>query len=161
MEVILVVKGVVFDINSSSPMLLLKISNEERYLPIWIGLFEAQAIISKLDNIPTPRPMTHDLLNNLIKGVGLTIEKIVISDLIENTYYAEIHLTKDNQKYVIDSRPSDAIALALRYECNIFAGENLMKKAKFIDISSPPDEKELLRRRLDEIDVEILGKYEM
>lgn len=161
MEVELVLKGIIFDTPSNSPILILKVVSEEKYLPIWIGLFEAQAIILKLDNIPTPRPMTHDLLNNLIKEVGIKVEKIVLTDLIDNTYYAEIHLIKDNKKYIIDSRPSDAIALAIRHKCDIFAGENLMQKAKFIDISSPEDEKEQLKKWLEELDPELLGKYEM
>lgn len=161
METALVLKGVIFDTASNSPVVILKISDAELYLPIWIGVFEAQAIILRLDNIQTPRPMTHDLLNNLIKELGVTIEKVVLSDLVDNTYYAEIHLNKDGKQYIIDSRPSDAIALAIRYECNIFAGNNLMQKAKFIDLSSKSDEMEQLKKWLEELDPEILGKYEM
>lgn len=161
MEVPLILKGVVFDTLSNSPVLILKDSGAERYLPIWIGLFEAQAIALKLDNIPTPRPMTHDLLNNLMKDLGIHIEKIVISDIRDNTYFAEIHLNMNDKKYVIDSRPSDAIALAVRCDCEIFAKEEIMQKAKFFDMDSEGDELEQLKKWLEELDPEMLGKYKM
>lgn len=161
MEIALILKGVVFDTISNSPVLILKDSGAERYLPIYIGFFEAQAIALKMDNIPTPRPMTHDLINNLIKDLGIIVEKIVISDLKDNTYYAEIHLIKDSQKFIVDSRPSDAIAIAVRCECQIFANEELTKKAKFYDLSSEGDELEQLKKWLEELSPENLGKYKM
>lgn len=161
MEVLLILKGVVFDTISNSPVLILKDAGAERYLPIWIGLFEAQAIALKLDNIPTPRPMTHDLLNNMLKDLGIHIEKIVISDIRDNTYFAEIHLKMNDKKYVIDSRPSDAIALAVRCDCEIFANEEIMQKAKFFDMDSEGDELEQLKKWLEEMDPETLGKYKM
>lgn len=161
MEVALILKGVVFDTISNSPVMILQEVNSQRFLPIWIGLFEAQAISLKIDNITTPRPMTHDLLNNLLKEMNITVEKVVICDLKDNTYYAEIHLIKDGEKYVIDSRPSDAVALAVRCNCNIFASNEVMEKAKFYDMNSIEEELEQLKKWLEEIDPEYLSKYKM
>ncbi len=161
MEVSLILKGVAFDTITNSPIVLLKDSKAERYLPIWIGLFEAQAIALKMDNITTPRPMTHDLLNNILKDLGAVVEKIVICDIKDNTYYAEIYLNLDGKKFVIDSRPSDAIALAVRCNCQIFANEEIMQKAKFFDMTSEGDELEQLKKWLEEVDPEALSKYKM
>lgn len=161
MEVALILKGIIFDTIANSPVVILKDPNADRYLPIWIGIFEAQAIALKLDNIVTPRPMTHDLLNNVLKDLSISVEKIVICDIRDNTYYAQIHLIKDNQKYVIDSRPSDAIALAVRCDCQIYANDEIMEKAKFFDMSSEGEELEQLKKWLEELDPEILGKYKM
>ncbi len=161
MEVSLILKGVAFDTLTNSPIVLLKDSGAERYLPIWIGLFEAQAIALKLDNITTPRPMTHDLLNNILRNLGAVVEKIVICDIRDNTYYAEIYLNLDGKKFVIDARPSDAIALAVRCNCQIFANEEIMQKAKFLDMTSETEELEQLKKWLEEVDPEALSKYKM
>lgn len=161
MEVNLILKGIIFDTIANSPVVILKDPNADRYLPIWIGIFEAQAIALKLDNIVTPRPMTHDLLNNLLKDLSINVEKIVICDIKDNTYYAQIHLIKDDKKYIIDSRPSDAIALAVRCDCKIYANDEIMEKAKFFDMSSEGEELEQLKKWLEELDPEVLGKYKM
>ncbi|GAW91122.1 bifunctional nuclease family protein [Calderihabitans maritimus] len=115
---------VVFD-QSMSPVVLLVDKEEKKVLPIWVGPFEAQAIALALEGIKIPRPMTHDLLNNVCQKLGARIKKVVIHDLKEGTYYAEICIVHDEQEIYVDSRPSDAIALALRAGADIFMTDRM------------------------------------
>src|SRR5512136_956317 len=114
------VKGLALDPLSNMPMIILRDEEEKRSLPIWVGLFEANAIALELEKISTPRPMTHDLIKDIITGLNATVTKIVVNDLKNNTFYAVIHLTLDGNQIVVDSRPSDAIALALRIGAPIY-----------------------------------------
>ena len=118
--------ALIMDPNSNSPIVVLKGVDSENILPIWVGAYEANAIALEIEKVAPQRPMTHDLLRNLIIETGMSIEKIVISDLSENTFYARIEL-KDNkdEKHILDSRPSDAIALALRADCPIFVDQEV------------------------------------
>ncbi|MCL6448400.1 MAG: bifunctional nuclease family protein [Armatimonadetes bacterium] len=118
------VKGVAYD-GSGNPIILLTDQEEERVLPIWVGLLEAHSIAIALENVVMPRPLTHDLLRNICEQLGAKISRVVITDLKENTFYAEIHLLLANQEMVIDSRPSDAVALALRTDAPVFLTEKL------------------------------------
>jgi len=121
-------EGVRIEIPSNKPILLLKEENGNRYLPIWIGPYEASAIALELSNIKTPRPMTHDLIMNIINNLKISIYNIEITDIKDNTFYAIINLKNTDSKVVkIDSRPSDAIATAVRSKCDIFVKEHVLE----------------------------------
>jgi bifunctional DNase/RNase len=133
------VAGITVDPFTNTPVVILKDLEEKDVLPIWIGLLEASSIATAIENIQTPRPMTHDLLKNLLDNLGVKVIKIEINDLKDNTYYALIHLDVDNKRLVIDSRPSDAIAIALRTGASIFVEENVIKKSAKVDLSQKGD----------------------
>jgi len=133
------VAGITVDPFTNTPIVILKDLEEKDVLPIWIGLLEASRIATAIENIQTPRPMTHDLLKNLLDNLGVKVIKIEINDLKDNTYYALIHLDVDNKRLVIDSRPSDAIAIALRTGASIFVEENVIKKSAKVDLSQKGD----------------------
>lgn len=119
------VENVDFDVNSQMGIVILEDLEKKRILPVWVGVFEAQAIIFKLKNMHFPRPLTYDLMKNLIKELKGKIDFVLISDVSGNTFYAEIHLSMNNEKIALDSRPSDALALALRVEAPIFVSEKV------------------------------------
>jgi len=127
-NVLMNVHAITIDSESNVPVLILKEVNGERSLPIWIGLLEATAIASELENIKFARPLTHDLTINMLKAADVTITKILINDLKDNTYYAIITMDKSGNKFNIDSRPSDAIALALKSGVEIFVNEKVLKQ---------------------------------
>src|SRR5678815_3650006 len=114
MQIEMSIKGLMVDPLTNMPIVILRDQDGQRVLPIWVGIFEANAIALQIENIPTPRPMTHDLLRNIIQDLRATVEKIVVCDLQENTFYALIYLAVNGDTVAIDARPSDAIALALR-----------------------------------------------
>jgi bifunctional DNase/RNase len=124
------VHAITLDPDSNSPILILKESGGERTLPIWIGLLEATAIATEMEKIEFARPMTHDLLVNIMKSTGFTITKIEVSDLKENTYYAVITLAKGDRTITVDARPSDAVAVALRANAAIFVSDSVLKKTR-------------------------------
>ncbi|MGQ9823611.1 MAG: bifunctional nuclease family protein [Desulfotomaculales bacterium] len=125
------VKGVAYDV-TGNPIILLTDQEEERVLPIWVGLLEAHSIAVALENVIMPRPLTHDLLRNICEQLGAKISRVVITDLRENTFYAEIHLLLQNKEMIIDSRPSDAVALALRTAAPVYLNEKLSSQMLFI-----------------------------
>lgn len=133
------VAGITVDPFTNTPIVLLKDMEEKDVLPIWIGLLEASSIATALENIGTPRPMTHDLLKNVLDGLGASIVRIEINDLKDNTYYALLHLEVNNKRIVIDSRPSDAIAMALRTNAPIFVEESVINKSSKVDLSKKGD----------------------
>jgi uncharacterized protein len=144
-------EGVRIEYPSQKPIILLKEENGDRYLPIWIGTFEASAIALELSNIKTPRPMTHDLLVNMLQDLNIIVNKITISDIIDNTFYAVISLKdKDNKSIDIDSRPSDAIAIAVRQNCNIFTSEHVLENAG-LRIQTIDEEIEKFKEFLDNV----------
>ncbi len=118
------VKGVAYDV-SGNPIILLTDHEDEKVLPIWVGVLEAHAIAVALENISIARPLTHDLMKNICINLGVEISRVVITDLHENTFYAEIYLHLSDKEMVIDSRPSDAVALALRTSAPVFLSEKL------------------------------------
>ena len=118
------------------PIVILKDKDGERVLPIWVGIFEANAIALQIENIATPRPMTHDLLRNIITDLDGRVDRVVVSDLKENTFYAIIHLTVRGERVAVDARPSDAIALALRTRSPILVEETVIDNAKTVDFAS-------------------------
>ena len=127
------IKGLMVDPITNMPIIILRDQEGEKVLPIWVGVFEANAIALQIENIQTPRPMTHDLLRNIIQDLQATVEKIVVCDLKENTFYALIHLQTPAGPVAIDARPSDAIALALRTRAPILVDEKVIDNAKTVD----------------------------
>lgn len=126
------IKGLMVDPITNMPIIILRDSEGVKVLPIWVGVFEANAIALQIENIQTPRPMTHDLLRNIIQDLRATVDRIVVCDLKENTFYAMIHLQTPSGPVAIDARPSDAIALALRTRAPILVDEKVIDNAKKI-----------------------------
>lgn len=129
------VKGLTLDPLTNVPIVILRETEGERALPIWVGIFEAHAIAREIENFQTPRPMTHDLIRNIISGVKGRVSRIVVNDLKDNTFYAEIYLAINGSEIVVDSRPSDAIAIALRTKAPIFVVEKVLEEAKSIEFT--------------------------
>jgi uncharacterized protein len=154
-------KGLMLDPSSDIPIIILKDTGSQLFLPIWIGLPEAKAIASRIEGVEPPRPMTHDLLRSLVETLGATVDKIVISDLRDNTFFALIHLIRGGEILTVDARPSDAIALALRTESPIFVRRAVMEKAQAVDLATQASDEEKLKKWLEEISPEELGKYTM
>jgi bifunctional DNase/RNase len=128
------VKQLALDPLSNMPMIILRDEEEKRSLPIWVGLAEANAIALELEKIPTARPMTHDLIKNILESVEARVAKVVVNDLRENTFFAVIHLRLGSKDITVDSRPSDAIALALRVDAPIFVEEAVLTKAESVEV---------------------------
>ena len=128
------VRGLALDPMSNMPIIILRDEDDKRSLPIWVGLPEANAIALELEKIPHPRPMTHDLIKNIIDSVNARVAKVVVSDLRENTFYAVIHLRLGSADITVDSRPSDAIALALRVDAPIYVAEEVLAKADSVEV---------------------------
>ena len=155
------VKGLMLDPSSNLPIVILKNEDDDVFLPIWIGVFEANAIAMRMEGVETPRPMTHDLMRSLVEDLGATVESILISDLRENTFYAQIHLTEQSRSLTVDSRPSDALALALRVDAPIFVLPAVLEKAEAVDLASRLGDEDRLKKWLEEADPSELGKYKM
>jgi uncharacterized protein len=150
------VRGLALDPVSNMPIIILRDEEDKRSLPIWVGIFEANAIALELEKIPTPRPMTHDLIKNILEAIEARVLKIVVTDLRENTFFAELHLQVGEGEYTVDSRPSDAIALALRVAAPIFVNEDVVQKAKTLEVTKDAepvkaDDPEKLREWLENI----------
>ncbi len=161
MQVEMTIKGLMVDPVTHMPIIILRDLDGLRVLPIWVGIFEANAIALQMENISTPRPMTHDLLRNVIEDLGGAVAKIVIADLRDNTFYALIHVDAPSGPIAIDARPSDAIALALRTQAPIFVEESVIDGAKGIDFGTDRPDSERLQKWLESLDPEELGKYKM
>jgi bifunctional DNase/RNase len=130
------VRGLALDPLSNMPIIILKDEEDKRSLPIWVGIFEANAIALELEKIATPRPMTHDLIKNILETIEARVLKVVVTDLKENTFFAALHLQIGETEYTVDSRPSDAIALALRVAAPIFVEEDVVRKAKTLEVAT-------------------------
>jgi len=161
MPVRMKITGLMVDPVSNMPIIILKDSSGEQVLPIWVGIFEANAIAMQLEKIVSPRPMTHDLLRNVIESLKARVDRVVITDLKENTFFALIHIERNGEQLAIDARPSDAMALALRSEVPIYVDETVLDRSSVNGEDREPDETERLRRWLEQVDPEELGKYEM
>ena len=157
----MVIKGLMVDPVTNMPIVILRDKDGDRVLPIWVGIFEANAIALQIENIATPRPMTHDLLRNVIRDLNGRVEKIVVSDLKETTFYALIYLKVGAESIAVDARPSDALALALRTQAPIFVEEHVIDSAKTVDLSQEPASADRLQKWLESLDPEELGKYKM
>ena len=155
------IKGLMVDPITNMPIIILRDKDGQRVLPIWVGVFEANAIALQIENVTTPRPMTHDLLKNVIADLRARIEKIVVSDLKENTFFALIYLSVGGEVMAIDARPSDAIALALRARAPIFVEEKVIDHAKTVDLAPEKGDAERLQKWLESLDPDDMGKYKM
>jgi bifunctional DNase/RNase len=161
MQIEMTIKGLMVDPITNMPIIILRDEEGQRVLPIWVGIFEANAIALQIENIATPRPMTHDLLRNVIQDLNAAVQKVVVCDLKENTFYALIYVAVGSETVAIDARPSDAIALALRTRAPIFVEESVIDNAKSIDFGTERADSERLQKWLESLDPEELGKYKM
>jgi bifunctional DNase/RNase len=155
------IKGLMVDPVTNMPIVILKDKEGDRVLPIWVGIFEANAIALQIENVATPRPMTHDLLRNVISDLEGQVDRIVVSDLKDNTFYAVIHLTVRGERVAIDARPSDAIALALRTRSPILVEENVIDTAKTVDFNADRTDNDRLQTWRASLTPEELGKYQI
>ena len=146
---------------TNMPIVILRDREGQKVLPIWVGIFEANAIALQIENITTPRPMTHDLLKNVINDLKGTVQKVVVSDLKENTFYALVYIGDNGDTIAVDARPSDAIALALRARAPIFVEEAVIDNAKTVDFTSEKPDADRLQKWLESLDPDELGKYKM
>jgi uncharacterized protein len=161
MQIEMTIKGLMVDPITNMPIIILRDKDGQRVLPIWVGVFEANAIALQIENVTTPRPMTHDLLKNVIADLHGRIEKIVVSDLKENTFYALIYLQVNGEPVAIDARPSDAIALALRAQAPIFVEDRVIDHAKTVDFAPEKGDSERLQKWLESLDPDTMGRYKM
>jgi bifunctional DNase/RNase len=155
------IKGLIVDPVTNMPIVILKDREGEKVLPIWVGIFEANAIALQVENVATPRPMTHDLLRNVISDLDGQVDRVVVSELRDNTFYAVIHMTVRGEALAIDARPSDAIALALRTRAPILVADDVIDNAKTTDLVTDRMDTDRLQRWLESLDPEELGKYKM
>jgi bifunctional DNase/RNase len=162
MDIEVRIRGLVMDPATSMPIVVLKDIASETVMPIWVGIFEANAIAIEIEKIAAPRPMTHDLARNLVRHLNAQLERVVISELKDDTFFATLWLRQGDDPMVIDARPSDAIALALRADCPIYVTEQVMQTAK-LNTSGPPEgpTAEQLRGWLEGLNDEDLGRYKM
>jgi len=154
------IKGLMLDPVSNSPIVVLKDDEEKFFLPIWVGIFEANAIALQLENVTTPRPMTHDLLRNMISELNARVIRVVINDLRDSTFFAQIRLLTGEKTLELDARPSDAIALALRTEAPIFVAQTVLDQAQTITPDGD-DSDDKVKKLFEQLDAEDLGKYKM
>ncbi len=160
------VSGLTIDPITNTPIVILKDMQENKAIPIWIGLFEASAIATELEKIVFSRPMTHDLFNECLKALNATVSKIEIGDIRNNTFYANIYLIREGQSFTIDARPSDAIALALRAHAPIFVDESVIEKSRNIDFGIKITDldklkEDKIKEYLENLSAEDFGKYKM
>ena len=155
------IRGLMMDPITNSPIVILQDVEKNTLLPIWVGIFEANAIALQVERIDTPRPMTHDLIKNILLHMNADIEKIVVTELKDNTFYALIHLTLEGEEMTIDSRPSDAIALALRADAPIFVTDDVISNSRNITLDKENLDPEEVRKWLENLSPEDLGKYKM
>jgi bifunctional DNase/RNase len=161
MQIEMSIKGLMVDPITNMPIIILRDKDGQKVLPIWVGIFEANAIALQIENIATPRPMTHDLLRNVIQDLKASVQKVVVCDLQENTFYALIYLSLNGDTLAIDARPSDAIALALRTRAPIFVEDAVIDHAKTVDFTSEKNDADRLQKWLESLDPDDLGKYKM
>jgi bifunctional DNase/RNase len=161
MEVEMKIRGLMMDPVTNMPIVVLKDLNGNTILPIWVGIYEANAIALEIEKVSTPRPMTHDLIKTLLLGLGTGIRKVVVSELKDDTFYAVIWLDRDGELISVDSRPSDALALALRLDCPIYVDESVLKTSKRSSAAADKVSEEEQRRWLESLDDEDLGRYKM
>ncbi len=161
MEVEMKIRHLMMDPVTNMPIVILKDVNGTAVLPIWVGIYEANAIALEMEKVSTPRPMTHDLLKNLLMGLQVRVDKVVVNELKDDTFYALIWLETDGQVISVDSRPSDALALALRVDCPIYVEEEVLKNSKVSGAASDKVTNEELRKWLENLNDEDIGRYKM
>jgi uncharacterized protein len=161
MEVEMKIRGLTMDPVTQMPIVVLKDVNGNTVLPIWVGIFEANAIALEIEKVSTPRPMTHDLLKTVLLGLEAAVKKVVVSDLKDDTFYALIWLERAGEMISIDSRPSDALALALRLDCPIYVDDTVLKTSKLTNTVNEKVQSDELRKWLEGLNDEDLGRYKM
>ncbi|HKZ53056.1 MAG TPA: bifunctional nuclease family protein [Candidatus Acidoferrales bacterium] len=161
MEIEVKIRGLMMDPVTNMPIVILKDANGDAILPIWVGVYEANAIALEIEKVQTPRPMTHDLIKNVLVGLQANVRKVVVTELKEDTFYALIWLERNGSSITIDSRPSDALALALRTDAPIFVEEEVLKSSRIASTVAEKVGNEELRRWLENLGDEDLGKYKM
>jgi bifunctional DNase/RNase len=161
MELEMKIRGQMMDPVTNMPIVILKDVSGNSVLPIWVGIYEANAIALEIEKVTTQRPMTHDLIKSLLLGLNTGIKKVVVSELREDTFYALIWLERDGELISVDSRPSDALALALRLDCPIFVDDTVLKSSKLTANVSDKVNNEELRKWLEGLNDEDLGRYKM
>ncbi len=161
MEVEMKIRGLMMDPVTNMPIVILKDVGGNTILPIWVGIYEANAIALEIEKVSTPRPMTHDLIKILLLGLEAGVKKVVVSELKDDTFFALIWVEKDGRLISIDSRPSDALALALRLDCPIYVEETVLKSSKAASGGTDKVNNEELRRWLEGLNDEDLGRYKM
>ncbi len=162
MDIEVRIRGLMMDPATNMPIVVLKDVGSETIMPIWVGIFEANAIAIEIEKVAAPRPMTHDLTRNLMRHMNAELEKIVINELRDDTFFAVLWLRQDGELVTLDARPSDAIALALRADCPIYVSEQVLQSAK-LNMNGPPEgpTAEELRGWLEGLNDEDLGRYKM
>jgi bifunctional DNase/RNase len=161
MEVEMKIRGLMMDPVTNMPIVILKDVSGNAILPIWVGIYEANAIALEIEKVSTPRPMTHDLIKTVLMGLETQVRKVVVNELKDDTFFAIIWLEKDGELITVDSRPSDALALALRLDCPIYVDETVLKSSKMANAMSDRVNNEELRRWLEGLGDEDLGRYKM
>jgi bifunctional DNase/RNase len=164
-EIEVQIRGLMLDPVTNMPIVVLKDVDSELVLPIWVGVFEANAIALELEKAAMPRPMTHDLLRNVARGLGAVVDKVVVSDLKEDTFYATIWMRQGEEPLTIDARPSDAIALALRWDCPIFVAKSVLGRTRQTaaggNVSADEMSADELKRWLEHLNEDETGGYKM
>ncbi len=161
MEVEMKIRGLMMDPVTNMPIVILRDTGGAAVLPIWVGIYEANAIALEIEKVNTPRPMTHDLIRNLLLGLETHVNKVVVNELRDDTFYAVIWLEKDGETISIDSRPSDALALALRVDCPIYVEDGVLKSSKVSSIASDKVNSEELSKWLESLNDDDMGRYKM
>ena len=160
-EVEMQIRGLMMDPVTNVPIVVLKDVAGETVLPIWVGMFEANAIALELEKTTTPRPMTHDLLQNVTRGLNAIVTKVVVSELRDDTYFAVIWMEQAGERIVIDARPSDAIAMALRWDCPIFVSRQVIDHSRQTVNGNQSINAEEMRRWLENLNDDEMGRYKM
>src|SRR5579871_6398892 len=161
MEVEMTIRGLLMDPVTQMPIVILKDVGGDSVLPIWVGVYEANAIALEIEKVSTPRPMTHDLIKNVLTGLETHVHKVVVTELRDDTFYAVIWMEREGRVVSVDSRPSDALALALRVDCPIFVEDEVLKNTKLAANVSDKVSNEELRKWLEGLNDEDLGRYKM
>ncbi len=161
MEVEMKIRGLMMDPVTNMPIVILKDVEGKSVLPIWVGVYEANAIALEIEKVATPRPMTHDLIKNLLMGMTTGVRKVVVSELKDDTFFALIWIEHNGEMISIDARPSDALAVALRLVCPIYVVDDVLKSSKVSNAVSDTANSEELRRWLENLNDEDLGQYKM
>jgi bifunctional DNase/RNase len=161
MEVEMKIRGLMMDPVTNMPIVILKDAGSDAVLPIWVGIYEANAIALEIEKVATPRPMTHDLIKNVLVGLTANVHKVVVTELRDDTFYAVIWMEREGRIISVDSRPSDALALALRVDCPIFVEDGVLKHSKLAANVSDRVTSDELRKWLEGLNDEDLGRYKM
>ncbi|HEV2619085.1 MAG TPA: bifunctional nuclease family protein [Acidobacteriaceae bacterium] len=160
-EVEMQIRGLMMDPLTHMPIVVLKDVDSDTVLPIWVGIFEANAISEELEKIARPRPVTHDLLRNMVRGLNAVVRKVVVSELRDDTFYAVIWMEQDGETVAMDARPSDAIALALRWDCPIYASRAVLESTRQVGEGPHNANRDETRQWLENLNEDDLGRYKM